>query len=767
MRTSGHDLGGRRLGLVSAVLALLLPGALAYEWRDLGPDPVVSGSDLYTGRVSALVCSRTDPNRYYVAGADGGVWRTTDGGATWIPLTDDLPTSAMGALALDPTNENIIYAGTGEANYANHSRYGLGLFKSSDGGNTWVHLGEDVFGGRCFARIVVHPQNPQRLYAAIGRAGGFPALAAAKGHPGAEGPTGVFRSDDGGVNWVHLINGLPSLPATDLAMHPVNPAILYAAIGHIFGDAANGIYKSTDGGNTWTRLSGGLPTSNVGRISLAIAPSMPSRIYTLITNAASATGGGASTLGAYRSDNDGATWTALPLGNIQSSYGWYLSVVSVQPSNPNVVFMGGLNLYRSTDAGSSWQNVAPPHVDQHALDWDAAGRLVAGHDGGVARTTNLGNSWTGLNPGLGLIQFYAGLSTHPSDARVILGGTQDNGSNIRRTDARRWDNLYGGDGGWTQIDQTNPLRLFLEYQGSGNLYQSTNGGYGLNYSGSGISSGDRNCFLPPYLIDPANPHRMLYATHRVYRSDNAGWNWTAISGDVTGGQGAIRTMVQSPSNPNVIYVATNDGRLLRSDDGGANFTLLLTGIPGWPRTTRELFVHPQTPLTIYRAVAAYGHPQVQRSSDGGVNWESLAGNLPDVPVNTVAVDVRGKHPVVYAGTDQGVHRSVLGGGDWHRYGPGMPTAAVIDLLLEPQRGRLIAATQGRGAWEIPIAVPGDMNGDAAVNLGDINPFVLALTNPVAYQQQFPMLDRDVSGDMNGDGQLDLRDINGFVALLVQ
>jgi photosystem II stability/assembly factor-like uncharacterized protein len=752
--------------LVGAVLApvLLVASALAVEWEELGPAPITNGS--YTGRVSAIVCSPTNPNRYFVAGCDGGVWRTTDGGTKWAPLTDHMPTTAMGALALDPWNENVIYAGSGEANYANHSRYGLGLFKSIDGGDAWVQLAESVFAGRTFSRIVINPQNTQTLYAAIARAGGFPALAAAKGHPGADGPVGVFRSDDGGLSWAQLAGGLPNQAATDLAIHPTNPNILYAAIGHIFGAPENGIYKTVDGGVSWVKLGGGLPTSSVGRISLVIAPSQPGRVYTLIARAADAFGGGGSTLGAYRSDDDGGTWTSLPVGSIQATYGWYLSVVSVDPTDANTVFMGGLDLFRSTNAGAGWVNVAPPHVDQHAAAWDAAGRLVVGNDGGVHRSSNLGNNWVALNDGLGIIQFYAGLSTYPTDSNFILGGTQDNGSNRRTTNTIFWTQVFGGDGGWTQIDPTSPNRLFVEYQGSGNLYFSSSSGDSFNYSGSGISGGDRNCFLPPYLIDPTNPARMLYATHRVYRSLSGGADWTPISGDLTGGYpAAIRSLAMAPSDPNLVYAATNDGRVSRSTDGGVNFTLIASNIPGWPRVTREIFVHPGNPLTIYLAVAAFGQPQVRRTTDGGQNWETLVGNLPDIPVNVVAVDVRGKHPVIYAGADDGLYRSINEGLTWHRYGSGLPNAAVIDLRLEVPRRRLIAATQGRGAWLHPIAIPGDMNGDGLVNFGDINPFVLALSDPAAYAQQYPQLDPDLSGDMNGDGRLNLTDINGFVALL--
>jgi photosystem II stability/assembly factor-like uncharacterized protein len=747
---------------------LLVATAVATDWQELGPAPVVDGP--YTGRVSAIACHPVDPNRYYVAGADGGVWRTTDGGTTWTPLTNDMPTTAMGALALDPTNPNIIYAGTGEANYANHSRYGVGLYKSTDGGNSWMQFAATTFGGRTFSKIVINPQNPQRLYAAVARAGGFPGgtLPAAKGHPDRNGPVGIFRSDDGGDTWTQLLTGLPNQAATDVALHSTDPNILYAAIGHPFGATENGIYKTTNGGDSWTKLAGGLPTASVGRISLALAPSQPARVYTLITHTSDSAGGGASTLGGYRTDNNGTTWTALgSLSGLQSSYGWFLSVVSVKPNDPNTVIMGGLDLVRSTNAGASWTYITPPHVDMHALAWDASGRLVCGDDGGVHRSPNVGTSWTSHNS-FGIIQFYAGLSTHPSNVNYMIGGFQDNGSNRRSDLTKNWTQLFGGDGGWTQIDQVSPLRMFVEYQGTGNLYLSTNGGSIFNYAGSGINSGDRNCFLPPYLIDPTNSNKVLYATHRVYRSTNGGTSWTAVSPDLTGGGiAAIRALAQSPSDPNFVYAATNDGRIQRSTNGGTSFTLVATGIPGWPRVTRELFVDPTSPLTVYLAVANFGQSQIQRSLDGGQTWTPLDATFPDIPVNVVAADARGVWPVIYAGADDGLYRSIDDGATWHRYGHGLPNAPVIDLRLEAQapRRRLIACTQGRGAWSIAVCIPGDMNDDEIVDFDDISAFVLGLSDPAAYHQLYPQLDPGLSGDTNGDGLLDFDDINGFVALL--
>jgi len=744
-------------GHVAVVLFTALLTSVAAngaKWKELGPAPTI-GDDAYTGRLSAVACSPTDPDIYFAAGADGGVWRTTDGGLSWTPLTDDMPTSAIGALAIDPTDENVVYAGTGEANYANHSRYGLGLYKSNDAGNTWVQLAEDAFGGRCFSKIIVNPANPPTVYASITRAGGFPELAAAKGHPGATGPLGVFRSDDGGITWTHLTNGLPDLSATDLASDPADPSTLYAAIGRIFGDPDNGIYKTTDGGASWSKLAGGLPTSNVGRISVAVAPSLPTRLYALVTRAATASGGNASTLGAYRSDNGGGTWIQIPVPSIQATYGWYLSVVSVSPANPDIVFMGGVSLVRSTSAGSSWQTVTPPHVDMHALTWDAAGRLVCGNDGGAHRTANLGAYWTALNEGFGVIQFYAGLSTHPTNEHFILGGTQDNGSNLRDSDNTTWAQVFGGDGGWTQVDQSAPNRLFVEYQGTGNLYRSTNGGGNFSWSGNGINYTDRNCFLPPYLIDPTNPDRMLYATHRVYRSVTGGSSWSPISGDLTNGSGAIRTLAFAPSDPDVVYAATNDGNVLVSFDGGSSFDLIASGVPGWPRVTREIFVDPTDPLTMYLAVAHYGEAQVRRTRDGGQTWEALDDTLPDVPVNTVAVDVRGPRPVIYAGADAGLYRSLDAGDSWDRFGEGLPNAAVIDLQLDIGRGWLIAATQGRGAWSIPIATPigGDLDGDGDVDLTDLG---ILLSG-------YGCTGGHCVGDIDGDGDTDLSDLSALLA----
>lgn len=702
---------------------------MAQVATSLGPAPA-TGFGGTTGRISAIACSPSDPNRYFVAGADGGVWRTTDGGINWTPLTDHMPTTSIGALALDPTNENTIYAGTGEANFANHSRYGLGVYKSVDGGESWAQFAADTFGGRCISRIVINPVNPQVLYASVTQAGGFPERAAAKGHPGAAGPRGVFRSADGGQTWTQLAGGLPSQDATDLVMDPTNPSVLYAAIGRIFGATENGIYNSVDSGTTWNKLAGGLPVGP-GRISLGIAPTQASRVYALAAAPCDAAGGSGGTLGAYRSDNAGVTWTTIPAGSIQATYGWYLSCVLVSPTDPNTVFMGGLILSRSTSAGASWSTVTPPHVDLHALAFDASGRLLAGDDGGVHRSTNLGSSWMHLNTSLSTVQFYAGLSTHPTDSLIFFGGTQDNGSHRRNAAGQQWTSISGGDGGWTQLDQANPLRIFAESQGTGALYRSVDGGNTVNGAGAGLAG--RNCFLPPYLIDPQNPQRMLYGTEKVFVSTNGGTNFAPLSADLTGGgSAAIRALAIAPTDSNYVYAATNDGRIQASTDGGATFTLRLSGVPGWPRTTREITVDPSDPRTVYLATAAFGQPRVRRSRDAGVTWQTLSANLPDIPVNVIGVDVRGPGPVIYAGTDAGLYRTVNDGLSWSKYGMGLPNACIIDLIVEPGRERLAIGTQGRGAWTVSLRTcyP-DVDDNGVLNANDFLVFLNAFAAETA------------------------------------
>jgi photosystem II stability/assembly factor-like uncharacterized protein len=675
-------------------------------WVEMGPAPIANTGD--TGRVSSIAVSASNPDLYYVGGADGGVWKSENGGSSWRPLTDHLPTTAIGAVAVDPTDDRVVYAGSGEANFANHSRHGLGLYKTTDGGDYWEVLAADIFSGRCFSKIVIDPDNTDTLYASITHAGGLPSFsfttAAGRGHWGAQLPLGVWKSTDGGNNWNQLASGLPGdLSATDLAMDPLDSSVIYAAVGHIFGNSRNGIYKSTDRGQNWTKLGGGLPDTDVGRIAITTTAADSNRIYAGIVMACDATGGGGFTHGIYRSDDGGTSWTVKTTLSIHASYGWYLNVITASPTNPDIVFVGGLYIHKTEDGGDTWLNVLRnQHVDFHALVFDANGRLLSGNDGGVYRTDNLGNSWTPLNSGLGIIQFYAGISFDPDDPSVIYGGTQDNGTlKASGYGESGWTWVLGGDGGCTDVQPGNPSVVFAEYQYAGNLYKSTNYGGSFMRSSSGIDSVDPTSFNAPFAFDPENSDRIYYATNRFYRSTNVGRTWNAISGDLTGEQGAaVRGFAIAPSVPSTIYAGTNNGRVLVSFDSGSSWEVSLTDIPGWPRIMRQFAVDPADNLTAFLAVSYYGTDQVLKTMDGGISWESLNNDLADIPVNTICLDPRYGTRVIYLGTDSGVYHSQDSGSTWTLFGEGLPNCVVNDIKFDRVHNRLIVATQGRGMWRI-------------------------------------------------------------------
>jgi photosystem II stability/assembly factor-like uncharacterized protein len=683
-------------------------GGIQYDdqWEELGPAPI--GDAQTTGRVAAIGISQQNADLYYIGAADGGVWKSTDGGTSWTALTDHLPTTAIGAVAVDPNNDQIVYAGSGEANFANHSRYGLGIYKTTDGGNNWQVLASEVFSGRCFSSLKIAPDNTETLYAAITHAGGLPSydfnIAGARGHSGAGLPLGVWKSVDSGTSWVQMFNGIPTdLSVTDLIINPNDSSILFAAVAHIFGNDRNGIYKSTDRGDSWTKLSGRLPTTGFGRIALTISTANSERIYASIIRACDATGGGSSTLAVYRSDDGGNSWVAKDPGSVHATYGWYLNVITVSPTNPDTVYLGGLNLFKTIDGGDSWSNVTGnQHVDFHALIYDAGGRILSGNDGGIYRSENDGNSWKPLNRGLGIIQFYAGISLDPNNVDIIYAGSQDNGT-LKRTgnDKNSWISILGGDGGCTGIIPDDSSIVLAEYQGAGNIYKSRNYGAGMQTSGNGISRSDPSSFIAPFVMDQLNPGHIYYATNRMYRSVDSGSSWQAVSVDVTGKEGAaIRGFAVAPSDSAVIYAGTNDGRILVSSDRGSNWQLRLTGIPGWPRIMRQWAIDETDPNTAYLAVSFFGEDQVMVTRDNGLTWDSLDNNLADIPVNTICLDP--SDGSIYIGTDAGVFRSNNGGGSWQRYGSGLPNCAVNDMKLDIINKRLVVATQGRGMWAVGI-----------------------------------------------------------------
>lgn len=691
------------------------------QWTALGPAPIASFGELSSGRIAAVAAHPSDPNTLYVATAGGGVWKTIDGGINWTPLTDTQETLFMGAIALAPSNPDIVYAGTGEANYGpskvalvrENVYSGRGVLKSTDGGASWTLLGRDLFYRRTISKVVIDPANADTVYVAVG-------ALAVNGLPG---DTGIWKSIDGGATWNPTINGIAHFSETDavsdLVMDPLNSQHLFAAVGTPAGSNANGVYQTFDGGATWSvagNFSTGAADRAIGRISVAIAPSSPQTLYAAVARA----GGNAGLLRMVKSTDGGTTWKSL-LGvpNFYlGPYGDYNNSLAVDPLNPNVVYAGGQTyIERTTNGGTSWSNIESgfpyPHDDHHAATFDAAGRYLDGGDGGIWRLDNAAPvRWHDMNGTLNTIQF-TGIALDPTNADVVYGGAQDNFTE-KFTDDYTWNYLRGGDGGFTRVDFANPKTVYMTYQypqGQGFLARSDNGGDHPLPKTNGINTSDPGNFYAPYVMDPANSNRLLLGTNRVYETINRADRWAPISAPFLSGwtvDNIIDSLAAAASDADTIYAAAG-GHVFVTHDHGVSW---MESNPTTPRPDlrfTDLRVDPNNASIAYVVAANYGDVtgggHVWVTSDAGTSWTDISGNLPDEPVWAMAVLPNPGRDVLYVGAEDGVYISLDGGTTWDRAGQGLPHVQVRQLELNTGLGILAAATHGRGMWELQIPTP--------------------------------------------------------------
>lgn len=652
-------------------------------WEPLGPRPIegweIAGwLPTASGRVSAVTLHPENLNVIFAGGAQGGVWRTDDGGVSWQPLTDSQCSLAMGAIVVDPVDPEIIYAGTGEQHFSGDSYYGCGVLRSSDGGQTWTQLGAASFtrpedGGTRIARMAVDPET-------AGSAAGTVVYAATS--------WGFFRSGDSGNSWTRTLAGL----ATDLVVHADAPDALFAAV---YG---SGVYRSSDKGVTWEQLPVGLEadsaSGNPGRINLAQAHSDPSVVFAGVHNR-----GAGDFFGLYRTTDGGAAWSrrdATGAGCRRQC--WYDMALAVHPQNPEVVYFGGVELYRSVTGGASFQSIGNRiHVDQHIITTDPRrpDMILVGNDGGVYRSMNRGDGWESLNEDLELTQFYEGVSVDPHGPWGVLGGTQDNGTLRATVGEQSWRLIFGGDGGYTAI---NPFRdeFWIETQ------------WGGSYSGprradgrgdpvqriNGIRLAERALFIPPLVMDPFDPSVLYFGTIRLYRTGNRGEYWEVLNDNF---DMPLNAIAPSRSDPDVVYVGTR-GAVYATTDGGESWT------SGGPlpdrRWVTDLAVHPRDPSRAWATVSGFGTGHVFATRDFGASWRDITGDLPDHPVNAIVLDP-GDPEQLFVGTDLTVFASD-GNGSWRRFGEELPMVAVFDLTAEPNAGVLVAATHGRGAFSLPL-----------------------------------------------------------------
>jgi hypothetical protein len=723
-------LEGKSQGPASALRPLVSgPAPLVLsttQWTLIGPEPTNTpyGYPTSSGRVAALAVDPGNSSVVYLGAAEGGVWKSTDGGAHWTPLTDSQPSLAVGSIALDPSNSSTVYVGTGEENFNGDSYYGAGVLKSTNGGSSWTQLGASIFagpfsadsyygGGARIGPIAVSPANSQIV------------LAGVQVFSGSNQP-GVYRSADGGTTWTNVLSGAPG---TGVFFDPTNGNIAYAALGDIFGNASNGVYKSIDGGATWARADASgtkkLPTTNVGRIALAIAPSSTSTLFAGIQDTSSSTFG--SLLGMFESTDSGTNWsenTTIP--DYCTPQCWYDNVIAVDPASANAVFAGGSDqngtLFRSPDGGTTWTEISTGangvvlHVDHHALAFAAGGtELYVGNDGGVWSTSGVTNTsvdWTNLNATLAITQFYPGLSIHPTIATTAFAGAQDNGTQ-NYSGSLAWNNVTCGDGAWTAIDVNTPTTVYANCQDISIQKSTSSGTFGSWSSAqSGITASDRSLFIPPMVMDLSNPTTLYFGTYRVYQTTNGAGAWNAISADLTGGSGKVTTIAVAPNHSNTVYVGADAPKVQVTTNAGmgvgATWTDITAGLP--PRYVTQIAVDPSTSTTAYVTVSGFsgfngdtqGH--VFKTINGGLNWTDISGNLPNTPVNDIVIDPDIASSL-YVATDIGVFSTSNGGTTWSTMVTGLPRVAVLSLKLHRSSRTLRAATHGRSVWDLNVPNP--------------------------------------------------------------
>ena len=695
------------------------------SWNSVGPNNL-------GGRIRSIVVNPLNSSTVYCGSVSGGVWKSTNGGDYWFPLTDQAPNLIVASLALNPVDTNVIYAGTGEGFLNVDALRGIGILKSTDGGSSWTVLNSfppyPSAGPYYVNKLVITPDNPSVIYAGM--------------------TIGLWKSTNAGASWTKVLTGNNSTSCVDLALDPTNSSVLYASFGLRVTD---GIYKTTNAGASWKKDTVGFPSSSqkYHRISLAISQSNHLTLYACVADSLDGTHS------IQRTTNGGDSWQTVALRQPWDPYlnqthlgnqGWYDNVIAVHPNDPNTVFTGGNDMFVSTDGGVDWRiltygysggSVPFMHVDQHAIVFDPNNSSVIyfGNDGGVYKSTDGGTTIADDNHNLAVTQFYSG-AVHPS-AEVYYGGSQDIGV-MRSSTVPAWSIPFPGDGGATLVDYTNPTIVYSEYVFLDILKSNSSGDpgswfktmTGIPQSGVGISNGaaDRCDFIAPIAMDPTNSTHLIAGTYRVYATTNGGSSWTTASGDLTGsgsgnagdGGGVITALAVAKTSSSTWYVGT--GYTFNGYGSGLNPASSTTKIwvttnsgSRWDsinqsnlpnRFVRAIAVDPTNRDRAFVCYSGYGTGHVFRTNNRGASWSNISSTLPDIPVNALVVDPQDTSHLVI-GTDLGVFESLDAGVSWVQQNSGLANVAVIDLDLRPSDLYLFASTHGRGMFKsaAPIGSP--------------------------------------------------------------
>jgi photosystem II stability/assembly factor-like uncharacterized protein len=691
------------------------------QWRSIGP--------FRGGRVTAVAGVTSQPFVYYFGATGGGVWKTSDGGINWVPISDGpiFGTGSVGAIGISDSDPNTIYVGMGESPVRGNVSHGDGVYKSMDAGKTWKRVGlEDT---RQIGRVRVHPRNPDVVYVA------------ALGHLfGPNEQRGVFRSKDGGKTWEKILYRGDKAGAIDLILDPSNPNIIYAGFWEVYrkpwtlesGGPGGGIFKSTDGGDTWTEITRnpGLPKGMVGKVGLTVSGANPDRVWAIVE---------AEDGGVFRSDNAGRTWTKVNEERRLRQRAWYYTRIYADPKNADTVYVLNVGFFKSNDGGRSFAPIAVPHGDNHDL-WiapDDSDRMINSNDGGANVSYNGGQSWTEQDQATA--QFYR-VAIDNDFPYNIYGAQQDNSTvriASRTTDSAitrdHWYDVGGGESGWIAPSPKDSNIVFAgSYGGLLTRYDHRTGQlrdvspYPNNPMGSGADVLKyRFQWNFPILFSPHDPNTIYAAANVLFRSLNEGQSWEPISPDLTrndkskqgpsGGPitrdntsveyyATIFATMESPVQKGLIWTGSDDGLVNLTRDSGKtwdNVTPSKSLMPEWIQIN-SIEASPHDAATAYLAGTMYKwddfRPYLYKTNDYGKNWKRITNGIPQGAFSRVIREDPNKRGLLYAGTETGMFISFDDGGNWHSMQFNLPVVPITDLAVHKRESDLVAATQGRSFW---------------------------------------------------------------------
>lgn len=723
-------------------------------WEPMGPMNI-------GGRMLCLGINPLNPQTIYAGSASGGLWKTHTEGAGvvgWERMDLGHPVLGVGAISISPADTNVMYVGTGEVyNYQNtapgianritRGSYGIGILKTTNGGQTWTKSLDWAYGDlRGVADLQINPLNPNTVFAATSE--------------------GLYRSRDAGDSW-QLVHNI--LMAVDIEMHASDTTTVFVSHGNL-GTAGSGIYRSQDGGTSFSKLTNGLPASYTGKSLLAISESNPNILYASVANTFIS-------IGLYRSDDGGDSWTLKNTDDVAKYQGWYSHDVAIHPLHPDTIIYVGIETWKSTDGGttlsqksvwSSWDfgqtpvggPEGPPyyvHADIHAAYFhpDNPDKSLLATDGGMFVSADVGENWEGRNGSFQATQFYANFSNSTSDSSLAIGGMQDNSTAVY-LGGGSWRRVIGGDGLSAAINPINDNIIYGSYQYLG-ILKSTDRGVNFNQSVEPPElSGENTSFAGPFELAPSAPDVIFAGRERVYRSSNGGLGWTNVSGVPLDGGNPIISMAIGKSDISLLYAATaplvaGPAKIFKSENGGASWLNVSASLPD--RIATDIAFHPLDQDRIFVTFSGFGSSHVYLSPDAGLSWTPIDAGIPDVPANTICIDPMFPDHL-YVGNDLGVYASTDAGLTWDVFCSGLPEAAmVMHLSISPSNRKLRVATHGNGVYQTPLLLAPvsalDTDLPAGIELGQNYP------NPVAGKTTIPLLLENST-----EIQLDLLDVQG-------